>query len=117
MTDPPDAPVFVSDKGAQTFFLNRNHFFSLRFCSFTDGFEIGVGSRVGEGSIELNVKLLVLNTAQEFSGQCLPTKKLTRMILYFNSPHKEARDGAHVAKDRDDEGVGQVGGGLATTYR
>ena len=30
---------------------------------------------------------------------------------------KEASDGAHVAKDRDDEGVGQVGGGLATTYR
>ena len=30
---------------------------------------------------------------------------------------REASDGAHVAKDRDDEGVGQVGGGLATTYR
>ena len=30
---------------------------------------------------------------------------------------KEASDGAHVAKDRDDEGVGQVGGGLAATYR
>ena len=29
---------------------------------------------------------------------------------------KEASDGAHVAKDRDDEGVRQVGGGLATTY-
>ena len=29
----------------------------------------------------------------------------------------EASDGAHVAKDRDDEGVGQVGDGLAATYR
>ena len=48
----------------------------------------------------------------------LPTRDTMQVAELDASCHrKEASDGAHVAKDRDDEGVGQVGGGLAATYR
>ncbi len=50
--------LFLSPTRAPNiFFLGRNHFFSLRFCSFTDGFEIGVGSMLGEYYLEVIPKI------------------------------------------------------------